>query len=81
MGFWNSVIYLIVSRIAVQEVFTKHVRHHAGSSSASQGRLALASTPSLAPVHPPREQYLGVREWSDSVQGLAGKDARNGGKV
>lgn len=83
MGFWNSVIYLIVSHEAIRDLYIRHVKgalglHHGSSEN---GRDDMGKAHTLASGDSSRELDVGIRKnkgsLSESAQGLTVHDRTN----
>lgn len=78
MGFWNSVIYLIISRDAVRELFAKYVRRSPDTrgSPALEGEDSMGKSRALTSVESNGEYNMGRGKsdgsLGDSIQGVPG---------
>ena len=79
MGFWNSVIYPIISRDAVRDLLAKYVRLPLDihGSPAMKGEDSMGKSRTLASVDPTGEFDMGRGKsdgsLGDSINGLASK--------
>lgn len=77
MGFWNSVIYLLVSHDAIHDLFVRHVKPRWSSSyrdSPDSAMSPIGRVHTLASADSSRELNGGIGKkasWSESFQGLS----------